>query len=243
MLDSLLNIVIAYVCVTGGPLTHDYAARFVATWLDYHPGTDCDLVVCCNGGPLPLETALLFEPLNAKFLVRENDPGWDITAYQDVCAKFEFDQVCACGESIHFHREGWLKRYVECRGHFGPGLYGTFSSFLVRPHLNTTGFFCDRQLLANSWRPHNRKERHLWEHGEIAFWRALKTMRYATKLVTFDGVYDPPQWRYPPNILWRGNQSNCLMRCGHSDRWDAADEKTKLAWSRGADGFGKTIPL
>ena len=37
------------------------------------------------------------------------------------------------------------------------------------------------------------------------------------------------------NILWRGNQSNLLMQCDHSERWNNANPMTKRRWSQKAD--------
>jgi len=53
--------------------------------------------------------------------------------------------------------------------------------------------------------------------------------------VTWDGTWDPFQWRYPDNILWRGNQTNCLVYCNHTDRYNAAPVETRRNWERGAD--------
>lgn len=237
----ILNILLAYVAVTGGPITHDLCARFVGSYLAYPPEVEHGIVVVCNGGPLPTETAMLFQSLPCQFFPRANDPGYDISAYMDVALKFPCDMLMAAGETIYFHKPGWLRRYVEEWNKYGPGMYGTFTSKLVRPHLNTTGFCVDPKFLRGSHRPQNRKERYEFEHGENAMWRRIQAMGRPTRLVTFDGCYDVPQWRHPPNVLWRGDQSNCLMFCSHCDRYFASDDDTKVRWSRGADGLSKRI--
>jgi hypothetical protein len=140
------------------------------------------------------------------------------------------------GESVHFHRAGWLKRFVEAWEKHGPGMYGAFASNVVRAHINTTGFCCSPALLRQSpFRPHDKKTRYAWEHGRNAFWRFVQARGFAVRLVTWDGDWHPRAWRTPPNILWKGNQSNCLIRCNHCERWEQARPDIKGKWSRWAD--------
>lgn len=240
---NLMRVVLAYIVVTGGPLTHEYAARFVASYLTFPPGAEHETVVVCNGGPPPHETGLLFAPLNAKFFPRVNDPGWDLTAYMDVAAKCPCDALLCCGESVWFHREGWLKRLVEAWEQHGPGMYGLWASYLLRPHLVTTAFMTAPKCLTSYPRPTNKKERYAAEHGIYPLWKWVAKQKGATKLVTWDGEWDPSQWRTPDNGLWRGDQSNCLAHCIHTDRWFEQDAKKRSDWSKGADGVYKTLPI
>lgn len=163
-----------YVAVTGGPLTADYCARFTASYHEFPPGTNHDTVVCCNGGPLPTEIALMFAGMNAIMFPRANDPGWDISAYMDAARGpcKDYDMMLCCGESAYFHRRGWLKRFEEAWTKFGAGMYGSLSSNLVRAHLNTTGFCCPPSALTQYPKPvRNRVERYEFEHGEQSLWR------------------------------------------------------------------------
>jgi len=234
----MANFLICYVAVSQGSLTNDYASRFVGSWLACPPGAECSLVVACNGGPLPLETALLFDPLNAKFFPRVNDAGWDMAAYWDVAATFPCDALLCCGESVYWHRDGWLKKLVQAWETFGPGIYGPFASFLVRPHLNTTCFFCDPKFITQYPKPRNHNDRYEMEHGAHSLWRHIQSLRRPTKLVTWDGCWDPFQWRLPRDILWRGTQLNCLAFCSHTDRFRAGDKRTQARWARWVDGPG-----
>ncbi len=199
------------------------------------------LVVACNGGPLSREQGLLFEPLKALFFPKVNDASWDIGAYIDCAMKFPCDAMCCCGESIRFHRAGWLKRYEEAFNQFGPGMYGTFSSNLVRPHLNTTGFAISPKFLLSSPRPQNKKDRYSWEHGEASIWKRVSQLGFPTKLVTWDSIYDPRDWRKPKNGLWCGDQSDCLMWCSHTTRFFEADPATRIRWQQGADGLRTSL--
>ncbi len=227
-----------YIAVTHGAKNADFCARFAATWHAFPPGTDCDLIVACNGGPLPTETALLFSGLNAQFWPRVNDEARDIGAYLEAARTVarDHDMLLCCGESIHFHREDWLKRLVEARKRHGPGMYGPFATHVIRAHLQTTAFFITPKLLAEyPLRVTDRKSRYEFEHGERALWRRLHARNIPVKLVTWDGVWSPGQWRLPKNCLWRGDQSNLLMHSNHSDRWQEADETRKRNWSASAD--------
>ncbi len=231
-----MKILLAYVAVAGGNLTADYCARFVGSYLTCPPEVEHETVVCCNGGPLDLETAMMFQPMPVKFFPRQNDDSWDIGAYQDVATKFKCDMLVCCGETIFFHKPGWLQRYVDAWDKLGPGMYGTFSSNLVRPHLNTTGFAVDPKFLLGYPRPRNRKERYDMEHGTNSLWQRIESLRFPVRCVTWDGIWDSKRWRQPDNILWKGDQSNLLMYCSHTDRYFGADEETRKGWERNANG-------
>lgn len=230
-----MKIVVAYIAVSQGILTHDYCARFVGSYLINPPGIDHQTIVVANGGPLPKETALLFDSIQGSFMPRVNDPGHDISAYQQIAAEIPCDMLVCLGESVYFHRPGWLRKMAEAWSTFGPGMYGFFSSHLVRAHLNTTAFVIAPEHLRQYAKVTNHDQRYHFEHGERSIWRHVQSLGRPTKLVTWDGCWDPRQWRVPRDILWRGTQLNCLAFCSHTDRWNAADPKTKLAWSRWID--------
>lgn len=233
-----MKIVLVYIVVSGGPITESLASKFAATYRAYPPGEEHTLIAACNGGVPSTSTGLMLQSIGARLYPRENSPAWDIGAFIDMargpCADAEL--IVCLGESCYFHREGWLRRLFEARTRAGGGIFGSFTSFLVRPHINTTGFATTPGLLRDYPRPVNdRAGRYEFEHGEHSFWRYVRSRGMATKLVTWDGEWNPPQWRVPPNIMWRGNQSNCLMLCNHTDRWEAQDEETRAKWSRSAD--------
>lgn len=225
---------VAYTVVTNGPISDQYASRFVATWHEYPPGVDTDLLVICNGGPMSLELSLIFASLNAKMFPRSNE-DFDIGGYVEAARGpvKDFDILLCAGESVHFHRAGWLKRLYDSWVKYGPGMYGPFASNLVRPHLNTTAF-CTSPLLLQRC-PLGTKDRYSWEHGQNSFWRWVQARGHATRLVTWDGEWEPKLWRVPQNILWRGDQRNCLMWSNHTERFSNSDVATRANWARGAD--------
>ena len=231
-----MRICLLYVCVTRSRRSAEFASRFAASYQLNPPGWDHDTVVVCNGGPLALESSLIFSALKPKYWPRKNDGGWDISAYIEASHTLckDYDMLMLCGESAYFHRPGWLKRFVEAWEKWGPGFYGTFSSYLIHPHLQTNGFCCSPGLL-QSWTDPvlNREQRYAFEHGTNALWRRAAV----AMLVTWDGEYMRRFWRHPPNILWRGDQSNCLLWNNHTDHWFRSDPGTRATWSNHAD-FG-----
>lgn len=232
-----MKIVIALVCVSHGAISADFASRFVATFKEHPPGYEADVLILCNGGPLNSELSLIFSMINAKFFPRENDPGYDISAFQDAARGpcKDYDAMLCLGESIYFTREGWLNRLVEA-WKIGPGFYGPFGNNNVRPHLQTTAFFCPPVLLTRyPIHATNRSSRLEFEHGQNSMWRWVAGHGMPVRCVTWDGEWEPHLWRMPKNILWRGDQSNLLMMNNHAQGWEDASPETKQVWSRNAD--------
>lgn len=228
------KIALLYVAVAHNRSTELNAARFSATYHDFPPGIDHETVIVCNGGPLRYELAMLFAVMRPQFWPRKNDPGWDVSAYIEaahtLCAKFDF--LICCGASAYFHRAGWLKRFVEAWEKHGAGFYGALSSYLLRPHLQTNGFCCSPALLRTWTKPvTSREERYEFEHGMNPLWRSASN----AMLVTWDGEWAMRDWRKPANIMWRGDQSNCLIWNNHTQRYAGADPETQKRWSVNAD--------
>jgi len=232
-----LKISIAYTFVTHGSHSEDFAARFVGTYHEFPPGIEHETTVICKGGPLPLEKAMLFATIPCTFFPHPNeDGGFDVSGYQALIPRLDADMVLACGESVYFHRSGWLKRLADVWQSNGPGMYGLFATHAVRAHLNTTAFAISPKLM--SLYPEvarTRNDRYNFEHGERALWRRVAARGMPARFVTWDGVWRPGEWRAPANILWRGDQSNCLAFCNHSQRWAEADPVTQRNWAYSAD--------
>ena len=237
MTDQAMNVVLAYIAVCGGPITDDYVARFVTTWREYPPGTDHDTLVIGNGGPLSTSVNLMLSQMGARMFIRSNE-GWDIGGYLEAargpCA--HYDAMLCCGESVYFHRAGWLLRLCEAWSRNGAGMYSPFSSNAVRAHLNTTAFFCSPKLLQHYPKHvYDRWTRYEFEHGERALWRRANEQKMPVRLVTWDGEWEPFRWRMPRNILWRGDQTNLLCWCNHTEAYANANRKTQAEWARRAD--------
>ena len=233
-----MKIVLCYVVVTHGRITEEYVSRFVTTYHEYPPEAEHDTVIIANGGPLTSNIAVLFSGINSRTLARSNDDGWDISGYIEAakgpCAGY--DMILCLGESNYFHRPGWLRRFVEAWGKYGPGMYGPYATNVIRAHLQTTAFCCHPRMLQTYPMPvRNRSDRYEFEHGQYSLWRRLAKVRTPVRLVTWDGEWEPRAFRFPANIIWRGDQTNCLMWCNHSDFYRDAPADRKSNWSRSAD--------
>lgn len=237
--EKSLKITVVYIAVTNGSMIDTYAPRFVKTYLDHPAEYPHRLLVVCNGGKLAPHRAAYFAGVDCDFLERENDPGYDISAYQEVAGRFliesSADFLVCFGESVFFHRAGWLKRWADARSEYGPGIFGAFSSHFVRAHLNTTCFGTDPRLLAKYPQVRTNPERYAFEHGQNCYWKRLVAGKNQAALVTFDGVYFQGEWRRPNNIMHRGNQSNLLVQANHSEKWATADPVTKQLWQTQSD--------
>lgn len=233
-----MNIALCYIAVSNGSITEDYCARFVGSYCMNPPGVEHETLVVCNGGPLPEALGLMFAAIDARFYPRVNDAGRDVSAYIELargaCSKF--DMMVCMGESVYFWREGWLEPLVKAWKKNGPGMYGPFASNMIRAHLNTTAFCIPPAALAQYPAPMwNQEARYGFEHGPQSLWRWCASRGMPARLVTWDGDYEPRAWRSPPNILWRGDQTNCLFWCNHTERWANAEPTVRARWSRNAD--------
>jgi hypothetical protein len=240
-----MKVDVAYICVTDGPGTLHRITRFVATHHAFQAGAEHRLVPIFNGAinsdgnTVAIHENLTnpFMSLNHSFFNRTNE-GWDIGGYREaahtVCK--DADIMVCFGESVYFHRAGWLEHLVKAWEKFGPGMYGTLASFILRPHIQTTAFVTSPELLRKFPRKISTKDdRYEFEHGRHSFMSWLKLQQMPVKLVTFDGVYDEPMWRMPQNIIWKGDQSNCLVWCNHTDHYTHLTPTAKRNWQQVAD--------
>lgn len=232
-----MNFLIVYVTVSGGEQTERYAQRFCSSFRNFPPGADnWGLCAVSNGGPMEPDVERHFLPLKATVIKRDNS-GWDIGAYIEVANRVRFyDAILCCGQSVYFHRPGWLKRLDSVWTTHGPGLYGFFASNLVRKHLNTTCFCVDPRLLCGWGQVVDTKEkRYEFEHGAKPFWKQVEALGRPVRLVMWDHDLAPWQWRTTENEFWRGDQSQCLMWCSHTDRFQNAVKGTRTMWTNNAD--------
>jgi hypothetical protein len=231
------NVVVAYIAVSDPNLysIDTYAPRFRDTYLKFSAGYPHRLIVVCNGGNLTPFRQKHFSGLDCEFYPRPNDGGKDISGYQAIAHTVPCDFLVCLGDSVYFHREGWLKRLVEARLENGPGMYGVFASHYPIAHLCTSFFGVDPCFLRRYPPVTNHTERYVFEHGGNALWRRIVASKAQARLVTFDGDWEPGKWRKPQNCYWKGDQSNCLARVNHLDRWESQREDVRRAWTDAAN--------
>lgn len=233
-----MKICLLYIYVTNHENTTAHAFRFASSYHEFPPGVEHDTIICCNGGPPSADHSLFFDGLKPNFWPRNNGAGYDIAAYIEAARTIahDYDALLCLGESIHFWREGWLKRLIEARERYGDGMYGPFATHVLRAHLQTTAFLVSpKSLREYPLIVKDKASRYEFEHGERALWRRLHRKNQPVKLVTWDGEWNPGAWRLPKNGVWKGDQSNCLMWSNHTDRYFEANENRKRNWQISAD--------
>lgn len=232
-----MKMLVVYICVSKGRQSKYYAERFISSYHKFRPGFNHELLVVFNGQRPPTELQNAFAGYPKSSYIRDNS-GFDIGAYQDVAEKWNPDLMLCLGESVYFHRPEWLLRLAEAYEQHGPGMYGLLSSYQLQPHLNTTAFACSPGLIRSyPLFAATKGDRYHFEHGAHALWRRVAAVgAYAVKFVTWDGEWDLEDWRKPDNILCRGDQSNLLAFCNHSDNFARAQGDTKRRLADLADG-------
>jgi hypothetical protein len=214
------SVTVVYVCVCGVPEYRDKAMRFGMSYLKHPPRYPHQtLVLFNNGRPTPVVSSYL-AGLGKYQSYQHSNAGWDIGALLAAYPMVKTDLLLFLGAHDYFHREGWLLKIADAYQNFGPGMYGCFSSYAVRPHLNTSAFAVSTFLLdLFRDRVMSKGERYEFEHGKTSLWRRVQACGLPTMLVTWDGVWPPERWREPRNILWDGDQSNCLVWDNHVDNY------------------------
>ena len=215
------TVTVVYVHVPGDHRYEALGRRYVETALAHPPGHACRHLVVCQGGPVRHGLFADLAALGEVGFHEHDNSGWDIGAFIAGAAHISDDIVVCMGGSAYVRRAGWLARMVEVWDVAGPGLYGSLSSYEGRPHLNTTGFWCAPAMLQRYPLPVRRlSDRYAFEHGEFAWWRRLELEGVTVRLATWDGIYEWPQWRTPPDISCRGTQANCLTYFRVNDEYD-----------------------
>lgn len=234
-----MKVDVVYTCVPDGVATLSHITKFIATRHVYPGGFEHRVVPVFNGGSPATAQKIPFSGLDHCFLERPSNIGWDIGGYieaaKTVCV--DSDIMVCFGESVYFHRPGWLKAIVNAWEKHGEGIYGAFGSNVVRPHLQTTAFATSPQLLRiYPLNVSTKKDRYEFEHGKRSFMSFVETMGKQAMMVAFDGAYQKHSWRIPRNVIWSGDQSNCLVWCNHTDRYLKSPPRTRELWNKIASG-------
>lgn len=193
----------------------NYAKRFARLYEKFKPATEHRLLVISNGGtPTPAMQGV-FNQVEHEWFVHDNS-GWDIGAYQHAARRIDCEVMVCLGASTYLRKAGWLERMVQSAEKYGIGLYGAMGNtgdgrHLVWPHLRTTGFWFQPQLLnAYPFRITHFKQRYEFEHGRTCFCEWVRANGIKPLVVTFDGEYSIEDWNKIRNGYHRGDQSNLL---------------------------------
>lgn len=228
------KITLVYICPVEscGMVYFNYARRFVASYHDFPPEMEHEIIIVSNGGKPDEKTRTIFSSIKNAKLVENDNVGWDIGAFQKFAGLIECDLMLCLGASIHFHKKGWLKRMVEAWREKGRGVYGTSCTYEISPHIRPSFIMLDPKLfLAYPYKIRSRKDCLDFESG----WRRRKmnfnvwseNLGYANWMVTWDGIYGIKEWDSPDDVFRKGNQLSMLAFDHHADDFDSADVDRK----------------
>jgi hypothetical protein len=223
-----------------------YSKRFIETYQQYPAGADHDLRVISCGAGLSDATIDLFSPIAAGYSEYLGS-GWDIGAHQWVTRDLDCDLVMCFATPVHFVQKDWLTPFIRAYETHGDGLYGAMASRENSPHIRTSAYAFNpttfrryphlidsRERCFHAECGHDSKGK-LFEGGAWSFTNWYLAQGKPVLMVTRDAVYAREQWRQPPNIFRRGDQSNCLVWDRHNDIYAAATPDYKLVLERLGD--------
>jgi hypothetical protein len=213
-----MKIAIVYAFVnTGDAERISQAVRFIETYNANPPGMDHDSVVVLNGHGNGLGfAAALFASLPNLTILQHDNSGWDIGAFQMAARTIPCDLMLFFGASAWIPKPGWMKRVYESCQTRGLGLFGCHGNQgvgSVFPHVRTTGFWINPELL-NRY-PHQVTEpgqRYPFEHGSQCVSKWVREQGLGVWVVGWDGEYPLERCNSMPNGIHRGDQSNLLFR-------------------------------
>lgn len=237
-----------YVVATSDPESkgidyyHQYSVRFMESYRKFKPKIPHYFVVVSTGGPLPGRALELYDGIQMTVLPYYGK-GWCEGAYQYAANALDCDLMVCLVASIHFHREGWLERFVQEAEQSGEGLYGAFGSYENRPHLRSCAIACSPDLFRSFPKSINNKtEAYRFESWEGCFTDYVESQNKPVRLVTWDGSYPKDQWRTPDNLFRKGDQSSCLVWDYHCDVFFKETENNRDILTKIADGKQIVFP-
>lgn len=223
-----------------------YHRRFAETYRKFEAGEDHRLRVIFCGGEPDAEAIALYDGLPVVFDAYSG-PGWDIGAHQSVARELLCDIVMSFVTPAYFREDFWLTPFVSAFERYGDGLYGAMASYEHMPHIRT-GSFCysPETMRYYPWDVTSRETSfHFesgfsmngkpYEKGEKCFTNWVGSCGKPVMLVTRNACYEMKDWRTPPNIFRRGDQSNCLVWDRHNDIYEAATPEEKRDLEAKAD--------
>jgi hypothetical protein len=159
-----------------------------------------------------------------------NGAGWDVGAFQTITLITDYDWVMCISSPGYCWKMGWLELLVTAAQIHGKGVYGAMASFECSPHLRGGIFFASELMTRYDHKIETRAETYKFEANDWNFSQWAINKGYSAMLVTWTGIYPKIEWRTPPDIFRRGDQSNCLLFDRYSDWYMAvnSDERKRI---------------
>lgn len=217
------------------PEYRDSEQGLLDSYRRFDAGCPHDLVIIDRRGDSPHDVP------SAKHL-RYDDQGWDCGAWQFAGWKIPSADLLVClNSSTYITGDGWLKRFVDTAKAHGDGLYGPMASYEINPHIRTPCMVFQPHIIRHyPAQVIDREDTYRFEvfgfNGvcpNFTLW--VRAKGWQTRLVTWDGDYDLPDWRKPDNIFRRGDQSNLIVRDRHAKYYEDSDADNKKVLERLAD--------
>lgn len=213
--------------------------RLVDSWVKYQSGHPYTLCVI-NRYSDPNPDSDLFPGQVMKLLYTGG--GWDCGAWQFAGKNIDADLLVCFNSSTYVTGDGWLKRFVDAVKENGDGLYGPLASYEIVPHIRTPCMIFQPHVIndypveVNSREDTYRFESFGFSKDVPNFTQWVRQKGLVTLQVTWDGVYDLPQWRHAPNIFRRGDQSNLIVKDRHCEAYEVSTVEGKRVLEALADG-------
>jgi len=212
-----MKIAVVYVCP--GDVRYDnYICRFLQSYSGYPTEVEHECIVMLNGINTSTDLLCMFSCLKNVRLIEHDNSGWDIGAFQHAAKEVPCDMMVFFGTTSWIKGPRWLDRMADVFVRRGDNLYGCMGNrgapiVGVYPHIRTTGFWVNPQLM-NEYplRVSRPDQRYPFEHGQNCFthWVTQVKNRDAF-VVTWTGEYLWKDWDNIPNGFHRGNQSALLI--------------------------------
>jgi glycosyltransferase involved in cell wall biosynthesis len=240
-----MKIVLAYLIPIDDWAAYGISARkFSDTYRLFPPGVEHQLVVVCCNGPASDQLTQLFKGSPATFAIYRGG-GWDCGAAQETAQTADCDFLVIANARVYFQRAGWLRRLAEARVEFGEGLYGASASYEtlpfvpgeLNPHIRTSFYGYNPKIFRQY--PHlidSRDKCYKFESGAWNFTRWFQARGNPCRMVTWDGCYEKQEFRKPPNVFRKGDQSNLIIRDGQTDMYAQATAQRRSELETFANG-------
>lgn len=233
-----MKVAVVFVRVVGKPFYEPPSLRWLKSYQDHKAGAD-HRVVIINRYADSQDT--LFDCVTDEY-VRYDGGGWDCGSWQFAAKTLRDDLLVCCNSNTQITGDNWLARIVDAVQQHGTGLYGTMASNEVAPHIRTPCMIFHPQAICDY--PCEVNERiDTWRFESMGFPNGTPNVTlwcqqqgYSVRLITWDGCWSPLEWRRPPNIFRKGNQSNIIIRDHHCEAYEASDDENKAMLQRMANG-------
>jgi hypothetical protein len=229
-----MRVIAVFVRVNNKPEYAHGEQRLLDSYLKFKPQYPHKLVIIDRNGDSP-------DDIEAKHL-RYDKGGWDCGAWQFAGKNIDTDLLVCFNSSTYITGDNWLKHFVDAVEKHGDGLYGPLTSYEIAPHVRTPCMIFqphvinDYPMEVQSREDTYRFESLGWPNGVPNFTQWVKNKGQKTVLVTWDGSYDLWQWRTPPNIFRRGDQSNLIVKDRHCEAYEVSYAENKARLEALADG-------